>query len=266
MSAADLSSDRIPVIASHAPAVRLSVLKGPGAGNSIVLRRVASIIGARAGCKVRLQHANVSRVHCAIVNTGDEVFLRDLVSRHGTYLNDLRAEHERLEDGDVIKIRPWELRLSIVTPTTSDTSDITGLGLEPAPTAVALEDLTTRRVIKMPREVSLVGRRDGCDFVLDDRSVSRAQAVIFTYLSSVTVLDLGSQNGTWVNGEQIAIAKLQPDDLLNLGAPQFRVRIVEPSPLHRRSGSGNGQVVHAPTPDGTVSDRIDIRAAEVDRR
>jgi len=248
------------VIAAHAPAVRAVVAKGPGAGQSILLRRVVAVLGSKPGCKVRLKHEDVSGIHCAIVNTGGEVYLRDLASRNGTFLNDLRASHERLEDGDVIKIRPWELRINVVDPSTDDSSDFTGLGLDPAPAAIAVENVKAGRIIQLPREVNVVGRSGSCDVTIEDRSLSRVHAVVFNYLSQVVVCDLLSENGVKVNGEQVTYSRLKSDDVLTLGTVDLRVKVIEPSP--RVSPSEPGRPAQAPRPDGTFSDRIDIRAAE----
>jgi len=253
-----------PVVSSHSPRLRLTVARSAGPGGNIVLRRAASIIGSRPGCKVLLKHNAVSGVHCAVINTGGEIYIRDLLSRNGTYLNDLRAEQEHLEDGDVITIRPWQLRVAVVVPKLDDSSDVTGLGLEPAPAVIALEEIGTKRVRQLTRELNLIGRRHGCDLVVEDRSVSRAHAIISTYLSRVVIFDLMSQNDTLVNGRAVTFSTLQSDDLLSLGTVDMRVKIVAPSPKAR--SSGNGQAVQPPDPEGSVSDRIDIRAAERDRR
>ncbi|MHC4064801.1 MAG: FHA domain-containing protein [Planctomycetota bacterium] len=264
LSSTGETSCQAPVVSSHAPRVRIAATRGTNAGGSITLRRVASIIGSKKGCKLLLKHGDVSSTHCAVINTGGEVFIRDLVSRNGTFLNDLRAEHERIQDGDVIKIKPWQLRVALIEPETNDSSDVTGLGLEPAPAVVALQEIKSGNVRQLLREVNLLGRRHGCDFVIEDRSVSRAHAMVFTYLSRVVVFDLMSRNGTLVNGEAVTFSQVQTDDLLTIGTVDLRVKIVEPSP--RVEPSDNGQPVAPPTPEGSVTDHIDIRAAELDRR
>lgn len=252
------------MVAGHAPAVRAVVVKGPGTGQSILLRRVVSVLGSKSGCKVRLKHADVSSVHCAIVNSGGEVYLRDLASRNGTFLNDLRATHERLQDGDVIKIRPWELRVSVVEPATDDSKDFTGLGLEPAPAAIAIEAVDTGRVTQLAREVNVLGRSQSCDVTIEDRSISRTHTLIFTYLSQVVAFDLLSENGLKINGERIAYSKIKSDDVLTLGTVQLRAKIIEPS--SRVTPSAASEPATAPKPDGTFSDRIDIRTAEIDQK
>jgi pSer/pThr/pTyr-binding forkhead associated (FHA) protein len=260
MDASESITDRAPVISSHSPGVRLAVMKGPGEGGSIVVRRAASIIGSRTGVKVRLKHPDVSGVHAVVINTGEAVFLRDLASDNGTFLNDLRAEHERLGDGDVIKIKPWQFSVAIHELNVDSSSDFTGLGLDPAPSAIALEEVKTGRIIKMPRDVSLIGRRAGADLLVEDRSVSRAHAVIFTYLSKPVVFDLDSGNGTFVNDKRISFCEFDSDAIIKFGTAEFRARVIGPN--SRVETKSNGQVIAPPMPEGTYSDRIDIRAAE----
>ena len=263
MSSFRESTDRAPVIAAHAPAVRAVVAKGYGAGQSILLRRVVSVLGSKPGCKVRLKHADVSGVHCAIVNTGGDVYLRDLASRQGTFLNDLRASHERLEDGDVVRISPWELRISVVEPASHDSSDVTGLGLEPAPAAIVVENVKTGRISQLPREVNVLGRSQSCDVTIEDRSISRAHVLMFTYLSQVIAFDLMRENGLRVNGQRVTFSNVKTDDVLTLGAVELRVKVVQPSP--QVASESGGEPAAAPKPDGTFSDRIDIRTAEQGR-
>ncbi len=263
-----MCGDRAPTVATHAPNVRLMVAGGTGAGQSILLRRVASTIGSGRACKVRLKHPEVDSVHAVVVNTGEAIFIRDLVSHKGTFLNDLRAEHERLEDDDVIKINRWKLQVVMLAPSHEDLGDCTGLGLEPTPSAIAVEDGRTGEVLKLPREVSLLGRRPGCDYFIDDRSVSRAHAIIFNYLSHVVVFDLASRNGIKVNGRPLAFSSLQNNDKLTLGSVELKVRLIDP--LARvQQASGNGQVLKprpAQPSEDTLSDHIDLGSAEPDRK
>ena len=57
------------------------------------------------------------------------------------------------------------------------------------------------------REVTLLSGitlgRDDCDVVLSDPEVSRRHAVVAESPDGFTIEDLGSTNGTWVNGERI---------------------------------------------------------------
>lgn len=246
--------------------MRLTVMRGHGAEEkvNVLLRRAVSLIGSGSGCKIRLKHHDVSRVHLALVNTGEELFVRDLLSKNGTFLNELRAEHEALEDDDVLKVKPWQFRVEVLGPTGAERGDFTGLGLDPSPAVIALEDTRTGEVVKLPRAVNLIGRGPTCDFVVEDRSISRAHALVFAYLSRVVVFDLVSHNGIKLNGEQVTFATLRDGDVLTLGSVDLKPRIVQP--LSSVKTDENGQAVQAPTPEGSITDRIDLGSAELEQR
>jgi pSer/pThr/pTyr-binding forkhead associated (FHA) protein len=250
-----MHGDRAPVVSGHAPNVRLRVARGPR----------ASIIGSGSTCKVQLKHADVSSVHAVIVNTGEQVYLHDLVSKNGTFLNDLRAEHERLEDDDVIRIGPWHLHVALLGPPANDLGDFTGLGLDPAPSAVALENTRSGELLKLPREVNLLGRKPGCDYLVEDRSVSRAHAVVFDYISKVVVFDLASRNGIKVDGRPAVFSSLEDGGVLTVGSVDLRVKLVDS--MARIKSSRNGQVLTPKKSDSdeTYSDRIDLGSAELER-
>jgi DNA-binding NtrC family response regulator len=75
-------------------------------------------------------------------------------------------------------------------------------------------------------ESFVVGRGEGADVVVDDTSVSRAHAR-FTVGDRLLVEDLGSSNGTWVDGRRLergAAAPLRPGSLVELGSVLAVVR------------------------------------------
>ena len=63
----------------------------------------------------------------------------------------------------------------------------------------------------------VIGRGSGCDVVLADSGVSREHARIEVDGGTVTIHDLKSRNGTWVNGELKESATLQPGDEIAVG-------------------------------------------------
>ncbi len=70
-----------------------------------------------------------------------------------------------------------------------------------------------------------IGRGDGNDVVLrDDRLVSNVHAVIECYGSSYALRDLGSSNGTFVNGSLAGERVLRPGDEIRLGRTQIQFR------------------------------------------
>jgi len=81
-----------------------------------------------------------------------------------------------------------------------------------------------------------IGRHSTCDIVLnDDKSVSGAHAVIKTVGRKSTLEDLGSTNGTFVNGTRLSPrARLRPGDRLRVG----RMEMVVDREVRREKGEG----------------------------
>ncbi|MBM7855744.1 hypothetical protein JOC37_002159 [Desulfohalotomaculum tongense] len=63
----------------------------------------------------------------------------------------------------------------------------------------------------------VIGRRDTCDIVLADPSVSRRHAQLDNQDSRYVLTDLNSTNGTFVNGEKITKKLLEPEDVITIG-------------------------------------------------
>lgn len=63
----------------------------------------------------------------------------------------------------------------------------------------------------------LIGRDELCDIRLDDAVVSRHHALVVNSSTGVKLVDLGSRNGTFVNGRPIRKHTLQSNDKITLG-------------------------------------------------
>jgi hypothetical protein len=69
----------------------------------------------------------------------------------------------------------------------------------------------------------LIGRSSACQLVLADDTVSRRHAELRAEDGRWLLRDLGSSNGTWVNGRRVIEAEVRPGDLVQLGATQIRL-------------------------------------------
>lgn len=82
---------------------------------------------------------------------------------------------------------------------------------------------TGLRVVVQP-DSFVIGRGEECDLVLNDRAISRQHARITRQGDVFFVEDLGSKNGTWLNGEPLSAAeRLRDGDRIQLA---MTVRIV----------------------------------------
>ncbi len=84
------------------------------------------------------------------------------------------------------------------------------------------------REIELSQELLTIGRFDESDVVIDDRLVSRHHAEIQRERGQYTLLDRGSRNGTFVNGQRISGSHVLRDgDEIQIGL-DFRVVYIDP--------------------------------------
>ncbi|MBL4685294.1 MAG: FHA domain-containing protein, partial [Nannocystaceae bacterium] len=86
---------------------------------------------------------------------------------------------------------------------------------------------TTRRVA-LVNESTIVGRTSGADLRLDVDGVSRKHARISRVGQALSLVDLGSKNGTFLNGERVDVAALHHGDQIQLGPVTLRFVLAEP--------------------------------------
>ncbi len=92
------------------------------------------------------------------------------------------------------------------------------------------------RLVLPEREHVLIGRGPLSDFPVGDPTVSLRHAVLSHADGRWSIRDLGSTNGTFVNGWRVVDdVELRPGDVVTLGAHAF---LTVPPPPARRAGSG----------------------------
>ena len=81
-----------------------------------------------------------------------------------------------------------------------------------------LVDTTNRRTYALATARLIIGREQSCDIVLPDINASRAHAELrFEPQGVWSITDLGSTNGTRVNGHEVSSQTLRPGDRLTIG-------------------------------------------------
>lgn len=81
-----------------------------------------------------------------------------------------------------------------------------------------------QRTWPLSKDKVVIGRMQGCDVMIPDGSVSRRHAEIHREGDEWIVVDLGSTNGTEVNGTRVNRHRLAPGDRLTMGDSTFEFR------------------------------------------
>ncbi len=94
---------------------------------------------------------------------------------------------------------------------------------------VAGSELDFGRHFVLEREETTIGRGDGCDIVVRDAKASKAHCAVAVILGSrgverIEIRDLGTTNGTFVNGERAARATLMAGDKVRVGDTVLQLR------------------------------------------
>jgi pSer/pThr/pTyr-binding forkhead associated (FHA) protein len=84
--------------------------------------------------------------------------------------------------------------------------------------------------IEITKDLVVVGRKEDCDVRLEHKSVSKMHCVLVKTDGLLLLRDLGSTNGTRVNGTRVRRAALLPNDQISIAHYKFRVFLGPDSP------------------------------------
>lgn len=85
----------------------------------------------------------------------------------------------------------------------------------------AADDPGASREVELERGELVFGRADEVDVALDNPTVSRRHAAVARTTQGWVLTDLGSANGTWVNGKRVTRRVLRHEDQVRLGTAEL---------------------------------------------
>ena len=224
-----------PVLASAEPIEGTGRLVSLNDGREYPIAVVPFVLGRDEAAQVVLGSPDASRRHAEVVNRPDGDVLIDW-SANGTFINGTRIDgRQPLKPLDVIRIGSEEFRYypgADLAPSPAHHLNNTlvgvralGLTVVPVPVARSLATVRVKRgAAKGTRftirsTVATFGRAASNDIQIDDPSISAAHARLVLSEGVWTLEDLGSTNGTTVDGVRVVEeVPLSPGATVELGA------------------------------------------------
>lgn len=199
-----------------------------GEHGQVLLAPGLNRIGSDDGGAVVLRHDGVEPVHCDINISGTGASLVPAsgaaVQVNGNPVRELIA----LRGGDVIGLGPVQARVVALQAATGqvgegDGEDSDATRIRPAVPKLVLRGVSAPvfgKVFALHSPLVL-GRAPDCDLPIDSEQVSRRHARIVPHEGGARVEDLGSANGTYVNGRRVESGELKPGQELRLDSVRF---------------------------------------------
>jgi len=104
---------------------------------------------------------------------------------------------------------------------------------------VLLKKNGDRKSFPLPSSVTVIGRRHDCDLRIPLASVSKRHCQLHYDNGMLKVRDLGSRNGTLVNGKAVEEAVVKAGDFIKVGPLKFVLQINgEPAKIDKSAPAG----------------------------
>ncbi|RMG26588.1 MAG: FHA domain-containing protein [Armatimonadetes bacterium] len=199
---------------------------------------------------------NIAPMHACIERRGDSYLLLDAGTPIGIGVNGVRVQQAVLNHGDVIQIGSYNLRFLLknpraaaaapqasapATPATPTHPTAPTLPTQPAPQSeptvairastpqalsyvlVAVDGPAAGQRFALSSPEVLAGRESNQISLAGDAAASRRHALFVVGPQGVSVRDLNSTNGTFVNGAPVQEMRLRPGDTIRIGSTTFRL-------------------------------------------
>jgi pSer/pThr/pTyr-binding forkhead associated (FHA) protein len=190
-------------------------------GRDIWLVEPGVTIGSAAGCEVLFSSDGIKDKHAEITVSGDELGLKNLCGDTQLKINNQPvATEQKLNIGDEIAV--GDKRLLVVDPK-QDFSQKAGAAPAQAEWSIKANHSALNNRIYPITGKMVLGRSNECDIVLSVTHLSRKHAELSVVGDKLMVKDMGSANGTYVNGKKVTQETLQKGDELRLDTLSFTV-------------------------------------------
>ncbi len=214
--------------------VKFIVVSGPMTGTSVAIDGPARI-GSGAHCELAINDPNIANEHVVITST-PLGFRAD--AQAPVQFNGAQAESRVLAHGDELILGTSVVRFTVAAPDEADTVEgsltnmaVVGRSVDATSSAVGelvfISGSAKGEKIPLGNDQIILGTRADCTLVLNDLLASPIHCAISKAGDNFVATDLGSEAGTYINGERIFQGtSLKPGDLVAIGSHVVECRLI----------------------------------------
>lgn len=236
-----------------------------GEHGAVLLSPGSNTVGSAPDAFLRLAVDGMPTELCALELEGERLYLVAVPGADGLSVNGQPADaRHSLRAGDLVGFGPVQARLVAVERVSS----------APAARAPQVDDAGATRVrAALPKYLlrgvsgaafgktyavvspQVIGRHHECDISIPSEEISRRHAQVRPTADGLLVEDLGSSNGTFINGQRMQSGLLKNGDELRLDAIRFMLvvpgqeihKVSAPAAVEAKGGSRTGLIFVAVT-------------------
>jgi len=219
--------------------ITLEFISGEFKGRKFEFSDDSVSIGRSSECDLSLDSDLVSYEHCRFTSKADGLYLTDLGSSNGTFLNGNPHSSGFVSNDDTVMLGDGgpEARITFLESVgkrkkagKQEQSRIPGGKL--------VIDVDGGKTHKFSSGTITIGRDPDCDISIEHSLVSRNHADIKYNPPNILLTDENSTNGTFVNGDKVSSRRLNPGDRIMLGDDGPVMTVGQAEKIKKSGGSG----------------------------
>lgn len=206
-----------------------------GEHGQVLLSEGVTRIGADVEGHVNLDKPGVALKHCELAQSDGQAILRVATPGSEVTVNGTRVMATAVvKAGDLLTVGPVKVRVVGV-----ERASVSAAPASAKPVDEVSDSGATRLRMALPKYVlrgvsgaafgktfpvyqqMVIGRQQDCEISIPSEEISRRHASVKPTPDGLLVEDLGSSNGTFINGKRVQSGVLQPGEELRLDAIRF---------------------------------------------
>ncbi|HEQ99573.1 MAG TPA: FHA domain-containing protein [candidate division Zixibacteria bacterium] len=219
--------------------IAFEFISGENTGKRLKFNQSSVLVGRSEDADLSINSDIVSYEHCRFTVKAEGLYLSDLGSSNGTFVNGNHHNSGFVSSGDHVSFGQGGPEIEV-------TFSESGRSEKPRKRSSAdrtqmVQAVSKKLLLKvdggesyefLPGRIE-IGRDSACDLTLDMPMVSRIHAEINYIPPTISIKDLDSTNGTYVNGERITTAALKFGDSIMIGEKGPQIGIGEGAKFRR---------------------------------